>query len=151
MRLLACLLALAALPASPGCGGSDEEERTFRNPVHRENFPDPHVIRVGGTYYLFFSANMFDSDFYAVGYATCRAPLGPCADAPENPILRSACAASGPGHQTVVQDDDGETWFAYHAWPKSGEEKRVVWIDPLTWEDGKPTVEGPTCEPQAVP
>ncbi len=104
-----------------------------------------------GRYYLFFSANAFDSDAYAVGYATCEGPLGPCEDATENPILKSACDASGPGHQTVIRDGDDETWLVYHAWPASGEEKRVVWVDPLSWDDGKPKVDGPTCLAQPAP
>jgi beta-xylosidase len=112
----------------------------------------PTLWKEEGRYYLFFSANAFDSDAYAVGYATCDAPLGPCEDAPENPILKSACDASGPGHQTIVRDDDDETWFVYHAWPADGStDRRVMWIDPLVWEDGKPVVEGPTCKPQPVP
>jgi beta-xylosidase len=105
-----------------------------------------------GRYYLFFSGNVFDSDAYAVGYATCEGPLGPCEDAAENPMLKSACGASGPGHQSVIRDGDGETWLVYHAWPAtSGEEERELWIDRLAWEDGKPAVEGPTCEAQTAP
>ena len=111
----------------------------------------PTLWRADDGYYLFFSANVFDSDLYAVGYATCDSPLGPCKDAPDNPILKSACGASGPGHQTIVRDDDGETWFVYHAWPASGEEEREMWIDPLEWKDGEPDVVGPTCRAQPVP
>jgi beta-xylosidase len=112
----------------------------------------PTLWREDGRYYLFFSGNAFDSDAYAVGYATCDGPIGPCEDAPENPILKSACDASGPGHQTVVRDDDGEAWLVYHAWPADGSiDGRILWIDPLVWEDGKPVVKGPTCGPQPVP
>jgi beta-xylosidase len=110
----------------------------------------PAMVRREGRYYLFFSANAFDADLYAVGYARCDAPLGPCRDAPENPILRSGCEASGPGHQAIVEVD-GETWIAYHAWPRSGEEERELWLDRVTWEDGKPAVKGPTCRPQPIP
>ncbi len=111
----------------------------------------PTLWKRDGRYYLFYSANQFDSDFYAVGYATCETPLGPCDDAPENPILASACAASGPGHQAIVRDDDGEPWIEYHAWPAGGADQRDMWIDPLAWRDGKPDVVGPTCRPQAAP
>ncbi|MBD0330021.1 MAG: family 43 glycosylhydrolase [Thermoleophilia bacterium] len=112
----------------------------------------PTLWRQDGGYYLFFSANVFDSDAYSVGYATCESPSGPCRDAAENPILKSACDASGPGHQTVLRDDDGETWLVYHAWPANrAEQERELWIDPLAWEDGKPSVEGPTCEEQPGP
>ena len=58
---------------------------------------------------MFYSAAFFGWDpnerlsRYATGYANCTGPLGPCADAPENPILhsfneREAGCLSGPGH-----------------------------------------------------
>ena len=115
----------------------------------------PTLWKQDDRYYLFFSGNDFDSDLYAVGYATCDGPLGPCEDAPENPILKSRCAASGPGHQAVVRDDDEDTWLVYHAWhanPKPAEiDETVVWLDRLDWEDAKPVVRGPTCRPQTAP
>jgi beta-xylosidase len=111
----------------------------------------PQLWKEDGRYYLFYSGNAFDGDLYAVGYATCESPLGPCTDAPENPILKSACDASGPGHHTLVRDGD-TTWIVYHAWPKaSAAEKRELWLDRVEWKDGKPVVDGPTCEPQTAP
>lgn len=108
----------------------------------------PTMWREAGRLYLFFSGNAFDSDLYAVGYATCVGPLGPCRDAPENPILHSACRASGPGHQAIVLDGAGDTWLAYHAYPAEGGGRRLLWIDRLRWKTGKPVVSGPTCRPQ---
>lgn len=115
----------------------------------------PTMWRQAGKYFLFFSANVYDTQFYAVGYAACHGPLGPCKDSPDNPILSSACRAVGPGHQAVVRDRRGRTWMVYHAWPpgKVGSAKpgRVVWIDRLEWPGGKPDVKGPTCVPQRAP
>ena len=115
----------------------------------------PTLWKHARRYYLFFSANAFDSDAYAVGYATCRGPLGPCRDSPENPILTSECGAAGPGHQTLVKDDDGDTWIVYHAWPPDAVGSvfpgRLVWIDRIVWSGGEPTVRGPTCRPQPLP
>jgi beta-xylosidase len=111
----------------------------------------PVMWRHDGRYYLFYSGNDYASDYYAVGYATCTTPLGPCRDAPENPILKGACRAAGPGHNSLI-DVDGETWIVYHAWlPNHVGDKRVLWIDRLDWRDGKPVVHGPTCEAQPVP
>ena len=111
----------------------------------------PQLWRQDGRLYLFYSGSTFESDSYAVGYATCESPLGPCKDAPENPILKSACRASGPGHHTLVRDG-GETWILYHAWPAPvRQDKRVLWLDRVTWENGKPDVHGPTCNEQAGP
>ena len=115
----------------------------------------PTLWRRGRTYFLFFSANAYNTESYAVGYATCRGPLGPCRDAAENPILDTACRAAGPGHQAIVEDDDGETWLVYHAWPPDSvgavDPGRVLWIDRLLWKDGTPDVAGPTCTPQDRP
>lgn len=112
-----------------------------------------------GRYYLFYSANVFAGQAYAVGYATCETPLGPCEDAPENPILASDLTRQplvvGPGHQTVISDEAGETWLVYHAWQvtPSGSltKNRQMWIDRLVWEDGRPVVQGPTREAQVAP
>jgi beta-xylosidase len=118
----------------------------------------PTMWKHEGQYYLFFSGNLYSSLEYAVGYATCRSPTGPCQDAPENPILKTSLEKPpviGPGHQTIVADDDGETWMVYHAWEVSSAglktDRRFMWIDRLTWENGKPRVHGPTTAPQRCP
>jgi beta-xylosidase len=111
----------------------------------------PMLWKHEGRYLLFYSGNAFDSDSYAVGYATCDSPLGPCKDARENPILKKACRAMGPGHNALIVVG-GQTWIVYHAWkPNHAGDKRVLWIDKLDWRDGKPHVEGPTCKPQPLP
>ncbi|MFL5651149.1 MAG: glycoside hydrolase family 43 protein [Chloroflexota bacterium] len=122
----------------------------------------PTLTVKDGTYYLFYSANGYDTEFYAVGYATAKKVTGPYVDAAENPILKSpaegpnAARARGPGHQSIVKDDDGELWLAYHAWDEDAVGygnfgRRAVWIDRLTLEGGKATVAGPTGDPQPVP
>jgi beta-xylosidase len=115
----------------------------------------PVMWKHGGTYFLFFSANAFDSYNYAVGYATCKTPLGPCTDNPANPILTSKCDAAGPGGETIITDASGKTWMVYHAWKSSavGDETvgRLLWIDRLTWPHNKPYVHGPTCKAQPAP
>ena len=122
----------------------------------------PTMISADGVYYLLYSANGYDTEFYAVGYATSTNVLGPYVDAPENPILASAwdrpvtSRARGPGHQSVVAADDGKFWMAYHAWDEDavgygnfGE--RTVWIDRVEFAGGKVVVSGPTGDPQPVP
>ena len=105
----------------------------------------PFMWRHDDQLYLFYSGNAFDSAAYAVGYATCDRPLGPCAKAPENPILSSSAVAEGPGHNSVVESD-GRTWIVYHAWPPdffASSDERTMWVSELTWEDGRPVVDGP--------
>jgi beta-xylosidase len=114
----------------------------------------PFFHRQDGRLYLFFAANAYDKDVYAEGYAVCESPTGPCVKAAENPILRSTEAASGPGHASMVVKD-GRTWLLYHAWPPGQEGAtdpgRQVWLDEVTWVDGRPVVHGPTAIAQPRP
>ncbi len=115
----------------------------------------PVMWRHDSEYYLFYSANAYYNKTYAVGYAKCEGPLGPCEKAPENPILRTGDGAVGPGHVAVVEDGAGGSWVAYHAWPPDAVGSvypgRVLWIDRLTWKGDKPTIEGPTEGRQRAP
>ena len=114
----------------------------------------PFMWRRGGAYYLFYSANAYDSDAYAAGYAVCESPVGPCRKAEENPILSSRGTAAGPGHLSLIEHD-GRTWMLYHAWPSdavgSAVPGRTMWLDEVVWQDGKPVVRGPTQTPQPLP
>jgi predicted NBD/HSP70 family sugar kinase len=97
----------------------------------------PEMIRRDGRYYLFYSGDAYNNDSYAVGYATCGGPLGPCKDAPENPILKTGCRAHGPGHNTFAGP-----YIVYHAW-NPAHTKRALWLSRLDWKNGKPVVHGP--------
>lgn len=113
------------------------------------------VRRPGGGYTLLFSANHFgweaDQRFsnYAIGYAQCKGPMGPCTDAPENPILysyftRGAGCLSGPGHPSVFGVGQ-RSFIAFHAWAatsgcRKAQEKRFLYIAPLSWKNGKPVI-----------
>jgi beta-xylosidase len=121
----------------------------------------PTLLLHDGTYYLFYSANNFDSGFYSIGYATSKKVTGPYTDAPENPIVASewhgepTSRARGPGHQSIVADDDGELWMAFHAFDKdavgySNGGERDMWIAKLTFDAGKPVVKL-TDGPQPLP
>lgn len=119
----------------------------------------PTMVRSPAGYELFFSGGFFGWNEiegglspYAMGYATCRSPLGPCAPAKENPILhsfndRQAGCLSGPGHQSIFTVGT-RTFISFHAWAatsacrKAGDE-RHLYIAPLFWKDGKPQL-GPS-------
>jgi len=116
----------------------------------------PTLFKNDGHYYMFYSANRYDTTHYAVGYATSDKVTGPYVDAGDNPILTNGAPAVGPGHQSIVTDDDGQLWMAYHAWDVSAlgyqaGGRRAMWIDPLTFTDGTPDVDGPNAAPQPVP
>ncbi len=115
----------------------------------------PTMVRSPAGLQLFYSAAYYGWDpnerlsRYATGYATCTGPLGPCRDAPENPILRSfndkqAGCLSGPGH-TAILEARGRHFIAFHAWEatkgcRKADDKRYLYVAPLSWKDGKPQI-----------
>jgi beta-xylosidase len=147
--------------AEDGLSLTGEPVRLVRNDEPWEGgvVEAPTMWRHDDAYYLFFSANSYAGAEYAVGYATCESPLGPCKDAEENPILSTGFDQNppviGPGHQTIVVDESGDTWMVYHAWEVTSAgtkaSRRFLWIDRLVWEEGRPVVQGPTTEVQPVP
>ena len=115
----------------------------------------PAMVRTPSGYQMFYSAAFFGWDpnerlsRYATGYANCSGPLGPCKDAPENPILnsfndREAGCLSGPGHPGIFQVGT-RTFMAFHAWAatsgcRKADDKRYFYVAPLFWKDGKPQI-----------
>lgn len=103
----------------------------------------PQMRRLGDAWYMFFAGNDYGAGDYAVGYAVCKGPLGPCADAPENPILSRSEGLSGPGHQSVFEWR-GRAWMTHHAWrSKDGRRYRPMFLRPLEIVDGKPVPGAP--------
>jgi beta-xylosidase len=114
----------------------------------------PTMIHAPSGYFLFFSGNDFAwqreqrLSAYAIGYATCEGPQGPCTEAGDKPFLYSFSGAegclSGPGHQAVF--NVGPRWFiAFHAWSATRgcrplDTVRWFYIAPLLWKDGKPEI-----------
>ena len=119
----------------------------------------PTMVRGPAGYTLFYSGGFFGWNVqegglspYAMGYASCSGPLGPCKDSPDNPVLhsfrdRQAGCLSGPGHQSVFTVGS-RSFISFHAWAatvgcrKDGD-KRQLFIAPLFWKDGKPVI-GPS-------
>jgi len=119
----------------------------------------PTMVKSPAGYELFFSGGFFGWNTgegglspYAMGYASCTGPLGPCAPAKDNPILhsfndREAGCLSGPGHQSIFTVGQ-RSFISFHAWQASSgcrkvDERRYLYIAPLFWKDGKPQI-GPS-------
>lgn len=99
----------------------------------------PEMERHGGQYVLFYAGNDYGGDRYALGYAICSGPVGPCVDAAENPILKGGRGVTGPGHQSVFHWR-GRDWIAFHGWRVGPPRYRATYIAPLSWEGGRPVV-----------
>jgi Glycosyl hydrolases family 43 len=76
----------------------------------------PTMLAADGHYYLFYSGNDWDTANYAISFAVCTSPLGPCVKPNAGPWLTSSPTAQGPGSPSVFTDDTGNTWLALHSW-----------------------------------
>ena len=94
--------------------------------------------------------NQYYDETYALGVARSRTLRGQYEKAPA-PILKTSANSSnpfaGPGHNSVIEDSDGEFHAIYHAWirDKHGEidwgRGRAMLRDRITWTaDGWPIV-----------
>src|SRR5581483_3563584 len=57
----------------------------------------PGMVKLGGKYFLFYAGNSWSTSRYAIGYAVCNSPLGPCTEGPHNPVLATTGSMLGPG------------------------------------------------------
>ena len=77
----------------------------------------PSMVRVGRRYYLFYSANWWESARYSVGYAIAPSATGPFRKVTRaRPWFRSGGEAGGPGGQEFFTAADGALHMAYHGW-----------------------------------
>jgi GH43 family beta-xylosidase len=102
----------------------------------------PSMVVDGSTYYLFYSANAWNTESYAVGYAVCTSITGPCAKpADDGPWMSSTTFAKGPGGQEFF-GALGQVWMVYHGWLPDqvgtpGGVRRL-YLDSVRIEDGAP-------------
>ena len=107
------------------------------------NVEAPEFLFNQNRWFLFYSGGNYWSSKYAIGYATCSGPLGPCTDGtPKKPWVASHGAAIGPGGQSFFTDGSGTIFMAYHAWGNvQGYDKggiRSLWIDQVGVLNGVP-------------
>ncbi len=86
--------------------------------------PDMYEVTTTDSYYLFFSGIDEGSSAYAIGWASCSGPAGPCQDRTtlSGPILSSGPGMSGPGGPDVftlprvLGETTGQTVLAVAGW-----------------------------------
>lgn len=124
-------------------------------PWERPLIENPAMVKHNEKYYLFYSANWWESHEYAVGYAVCETVTGPCEKPLDEPWFKFKAPVMGPGGEAFFNDPKGNLWMAYHAWTGADvgypAGKRSLHIDLVTFEDGKPVTSGPSSTPQLFP
>lgn len=115
------------------------------------------ITKKNGYYYLFYSGDNCcgPNAHYAVMVARSRSATGPfetLADvtgAKHSVILEADQSWIAPGHNAVIQDEEGRHWILYHAvdvkYPREKESddintRRVMLLDQLMWADGWPRI-----------
>jgi len=116
----------------------------------------PTMWEAEGQWHLLYSANRWNTDQYATGYAECKSPLGPCSKPMTTPIIASDAETSGPGGGEVFTDMDGHRWLAYHGWTAGhvGYRQggvRSLRIDRIELAGAELLVLAPTATSQVIP
>ena len=114
-----------------------------------------YIFEHDGTYYIMYSANSYQGEHYAVGYATSKSPLGPFVKAANNPVLSQTANRGGKvnctGHNMVIEMPGGELYTLYHGRMSDNPGERVVMMDRLEISpEGNLTVDGPSETPISV-
>jgi beta-xylosidase len=104
----------------------------------------PSVVKRDGRYYCFYSAGRWENETYGVDYAVADCVMGPySSDVSESGarVLRTVPGkVIGPGHNSIVRGPDGSTdYIVYHAWDP-GMIARRMFVSPIQWTAGGPTL-----------
>lgn len=98
----------------------------------------PDLVKRDGVYVLFFSANDYGGDDYAIGTATGTSLTEPFVSQ-EKPFLTSASTVGtfhGPGGQNVVSFD-GQDWLVFYSWDDAYAYRGMI-VRKLTWDGATP-------------
>lgn len=111
----------------------------------------PSVLEKDGTYYMLYSANSYESQDYAVGYATSDSPVGPWTKSAANPILRRFQGLFGTGHGAPFQTPEGEWKYIFHAHASAGSvQPRSSYIADFDFTPGALAIKPPLISPAVV-
>jgi beta-xylosidase len=102
----------------------------------------PVIVRHDDEYALFYSANDYGGENYAMGYALAPSIAGPYTKGAD-PLFTTAMSGSralGPGGQDIVAAADGTDRIVYHSWDPAFS-YRGMNVSALEWPGGVPVVE----------
>jgi hypothetical protein len=77
---------------------------------------NPSMVRYGGSYWLIYSGNEWESADYRMGQAACAGPLGPCTRTSSAPLLGNTATEWSPGGGTLFLDQSGRLRMIYQVW-----------------------------------
>lgn len=107
--------------------------------LHQYWAEGPFVVKNNGKYHLMYSTNFFASEFYSICCAVSDNPTGPYIKYENNPILKKNKFISGPGHNSVVDDQKGNLYCIYHIHSdyNNPSKDRQVCITPMSFQNDR--------------
>lgn len=75
----------------------------------------PFVIKHDNLYYMTYSANSFESQYYGIGCAVANDIMGEWTKYDNNPLLQKPGNLNGTGHHCIFRDKNGNMKLAFHA------------------------------------
>jgi beta-xylosidase len=96
----------------------------------------PTVIEHDGSLFMFYSANSYSNDLYAIGLATATALGGPWEKVDGPWLSTQDTGILGPGGQDLVSTPDGDV-LVFHGWDPAFSQ-RGLFVLPVEWKDGLP-------------
>jgi beta-xylosidase len=94
------------------------------------------VIKRDGIYYMTYSANSYESQFYGIGVARATSINGPWVKYEGNPIYQKPGSLVGIGHSAMFTDKDGNLRIVFHAHNSTSQiHPRHMFISSVTFED----------------
>ena len=155
---LTTMTQLASAPVVVLAASADWQIFQRDRPMYGETYDwhtleGPTVRRHDQTYYCFYSGGSWQTEGYAVAWASAPSPSGPWTEpASVNSRLLASVPGHvrGPGHNSVVTTPGGTDLLVYHAW-NAALTKRMMCLDPLVWNDDGPATSGPTWTEQVLP
>lgn len=123
-----------------------EQEWELKQPENKQYWNEgPFVVKYNNQYHLMYSANFFESSYYGIGAAVSDNPMGPFKKYENNPVLSANENISGPGHNSVVEDKEGNLYCVYHAHTdyNLGGGNRQVYIAPMCFKENRIVIEHP--------
>ena len=94
----------------------------------------PKLVKHGGTYYLFYSANDFGGGNYRTGYATASSLTGPYTKSRTELMTTDQFHGTviGPGGEDIITTTAGRTAIVFHGWDPTYS-YRAMYVSTLDW------------------
>ncbi len=101
----------------------------------------PFVVKRNGKCYCFYSGGAWINDTYGVNFAVADHPLGPWTEPLGHASVLNThlTGLTGPGHNAVVTDAEGQDHIVFHAW-NTEQTQRQLYVWPLEWREMGPVV-----------